>query len=527
MRSLLLALPVLCLACDQKGEADEDTAADASETSTDTETGAEGSDSDAEDPADEDEGGDTEVSEETEDEAEETGGDEEDAEEEVEEESIDWSLEVLTELGRLSYQVSAARVFDTDGDGTVDASDDMYIASTGVGPGAQKFVELFSVDSAGVSSVPTRVMKGSRRATSRFGDVDGLPGAELVAAAYWSDSDIGKISIVGENGRDLLPIPEDSAYLSWLGDLDGDLSADIGLLDRVIDPTDRSRVARWQATGQDAEPLWIDLDLDGVPELLGTQTRGSTTSVGLLDSAGAISSACTSYTGKWSTFYFAVGNLDSDLEGEFVVAFDGEVAICDADGSLLARRSSAIGQPAMVGIAELDGDSAPEILISGASSSGGSYQLDVYDRALSPRWSRDGGSFWSPFTVADLDCDGAHEVVTLTSDGVTILDGAGAELSSWPMPSGVTITSWQGQPIVADVDNDDLAEIVVPLSESVILETADGGFDAPGASQGWSGLHHFPGLMAEDGTLALTLAHWLIPGHNAWQGHPACLPSTR
>lgn len=57
----------------------------------------------------------------------------------------------------------------------------------------------------------------------------------------------------------------------------------------------------------------------------------------------------------------------------------------------------------------------------------------------------------------------------------------------------------------------------------VVLDSATGGFPAPGAAQGWAGLGHFPGRMATDGTIDTTGAHWLTPGHNAWHAHPACV----
>lgn len=190
------------------------------------------------------------------------------------------------------------------------------------------------------------------------------------------------------------------------------------------------------------------------------------------------------------------------------------MAICDADGTLLDSTSGFDGdEPSLVGIGELDGDGEAEIVVAGAM------ELTAFDSDLSVLWtySLDERWRWYPFSLADLDGDGRHEVLVHIDGALVVLDSAGATLATYVFdpPGGA---AWRSQPIVADVDADGLAEIVVGGVDVVVLESPEGGWPIADAVYDWPGSDRHPGDRTLSGGLPGPDPFWLTPGQNVWQG---------
>jgi hypothetical protein len=160
--------------------------------------------------------------------------------------------------------------------------------------------------------------------------------------------------------------------------------------------------------------------------------------------------------------YVATADFDGDGDAEIVVTGYGEVRLQDTDGSVLWLTAipgalGAFGGPPTV--ADFDGDGAPEIGVAGNST------YTVLDTDGSVLWQntvQDGSSGATGSAVFDFEGDGIAEVVYADEtrlwafagpDGAVKLEST--DHSSW------TVVEY---PVVADVDHDDQAEIVVAHS---------------------------------------------------------------
>ncbi|MBZ0088917.1 MAG: VCBS repeat-containing protein, partial [Thermoanaerobaculia bacterium] len=157
--------------------------------------------------------------------------------------------------------------------------------------------------------------------------------------------------------------------------------------------------------------------------------------------------------------YPAVVNFDADPRPEIVVVSRGSVRLHDAEGGLLWGPVELPGSDPEAGgaptVADFDGDGAPEIGVAGSDV------YVVFESDGTIRWqasTQDYTSNLTGSTVFDLDGDGAFEVIYRDerrlrvyrgSDGVVLFEDV------------VSSNTWTEEPVVADVDRDGNAEIVV------------------------------------------------------------------
>lgn len=218
--------------------------------------------------------------------------------------------------------------------------------------------------------------------------------------------------------------------------------------------------------------------------------------------------------------FSAVAELDGDPESEIVYVSSNQVMVLEHDGSVAASRRQVqplvpfgertfwAGPPS---IGDLDGDGTPEILISASK------ELVALRANLSTLWrvSTTEASEMVGTSTFDLDGDGAAEVLTLDQTRFRILDGAtGSVLHERPNTSK-TATEL---PVVADVDGDGRAEILVPSNRSFGGDSSTQGLHALGHSS-WQGTrpiwnqHTFRGTNALlDGTVPAAGTPPLRPG---------------
>ncbi len=146
---------------------------------------------------------------------------------------------------------------------------------------------------------------------------------------------------------------------------------------------------------------------------------------------------------------------DADPEPEFLFVVEGFVLV-DTDGTILTQ----VDQPAAMCnstvLADVDGDGAPEVVLDVGGV------LTVYHLDGSLLWQRGDQGWVSHIAGWDLDGDGATEIIAQCSEPedaevLEILDGrTGDRLYSTPNAS-----SGEGPPVVADIDGDAHAELLV------------------------------------------------------------------
>lgn len=159
--------------------------------------------------------------------------------------------------------------------------------------------------------------------------------------------------------------------------------------------------------------------------------------------------------------YPAVGNFDADPEAEIVVSGQGELRLLDHDYTVKWRQAipgsgaSYYGGPPTV--ADFDGDGEAEIGVAAGS------RYSVFEGDGSIRWQAvtdDSSSGNTGSSVFDFEGDGVAEVVYADQTTLWVFSGpdGAVKLASSEHSNG----TWLEYPVIADVDGDGHANIVVP-----------------------------------------------------------------
>jgi hypothetical protein len=301
-----------------------------------------------------------------------------------------------------------------------------------------------------------------------------------------------------------------------IADLDGDGRAEI-LYGRSVFNYDGT--VRWADLAPNrggplaAARQAADVDLDGIPEIISGpsvsdrngnpiwywQTFGNNEVVGILD-RGQTTIRMPNSNFIVGDAYTAIANLDNDPNPEIIVVYDGSAGgtgvfadtlwVFEHDGRIKTgfpvglylevfnQESFRFGPPT---VADFDGDGEPEIAISvgrqlnasATSTDASQVMMGVYERDGSLKWRRNMltvegalGHGTSPATAFDFDGDGAAEIVYQSSQKLIILNGQdGTTLYEFGV--GTNGIAAYANPIIADVDNDGVAEIIVPNNSIV------------------------------------------------------------
>lgn len=441
----------------------------------------------------------------------------------------DWSLRVRWEVSvdDAPMAVSTGRAGDTDGDGVTDNGDEVGVWLTRIGA-ADEGPAGVGLNARGEKLWEDDDLGSAWRLASTPGPASGGVTSTALFIQSWYEGGASRATAIAR-GDTLYDLGLGSYEFSAISlvDLDNDGSPEV-----------LSGGLTWSAATGDAGaalpgaafiPVAADLDLDGTSEVV-TVDEGLPV---LLHPDGGRKGSCPvdiqADDSPGSNTRFAVAELDGDAEGEFVVANAGVVAICGADGSLLAEAEVPVTSSDGVGIAELDGDELPEILLAQTLPDASAAVVLALDTDLSPIWTRnvaEGGSHL-PFSVADLDGDGRHEVIIRRDTGVVLLSPDGAVLAEIDTDRSNASSTFT-PPILTDIDGDGRAEILVGGKNPnlAVVENAAGGWPVRGAEDWWPGMDHFPGDRAMDGSVPPGSAqHWLGDGTNVWQGLAAGPPA--
>ena len=400
--------------------------------------------------------------------------------------------------------------------------------------------------------------------TPVVGDVDQDGTPEIVFTSYTSDtySSAGALTILdGRSGQ------EEGSFLHFgghppngsggvaLGDLDADGVPEIVLVGSegivLAAHADGSLVWASEATGHHSVysyPVIADLDADGTAEVVvgraifdhtgaleaagdgGTGNAYGVSVVADLDMDGIqeVVTCSDAYAPDGTTIWqsglddgwAAVADLDLDGQGEVACVTDGLVHALDSDGSTLwGYKEVPGGGGGPPTIADFDGDGWPEIGVAGHSG------YAVYETDGTKLWeveTTDESSSRTGSSVFDFEGDGASEVVYADEVTLWVYDGAtGAPLLAEDGHSSWTLFEY---PVIADVDADGEAEIVLASNDSLadgwqgITVVGDAGGTWAPASAAWNQhAYHITNVDAD--TLAIPASpqmNWEL-GHNSFR----------
>lgn len=318
-------------------------------------------------------------------------------------------------------------------------------------------------------------------------------------------------ALSGDGGGELWSASGYSTYAAAnpaAGDIDGDDLPEIIVVKEVVGGVSRILAfendgsLKWESTDSFiARSISIaDLDADGTPEIL----AGSN----VLESDGSV---------RWTSAYgYAWGTpcaVDLDLSGDMEVVV-GNTAVLSNGVVFWNNTGLPNGQTA---IGNFDMDDAPEIVLVSSGGSGSSTSVYVLEADGTVKWGPMAcpgvsGSFSGPPAIADLDGDGSPEIIVANTTVLSAIGSTGSLLWSVSIQNltrgmtGATAFDFDGDglrevafadqynfriyrgstgevlfeisvgnakmtdiPIVADVDGDGIAEIVL---------TANNYFDA-------------------------------------------------
>jgi outer membrane protein assembly factor BamB len=331
-----------------------------------------------------------------------------------------------------------------------------------------------------------------------------------------------------------------------IGDVDGDGRPEIiSIHDLEVVAHDGDGHELWRSAMQSEKigtttPTLADIDQDGVAEVLsdrgvfdntgallhtlsGADSFGPTVAAdldgdGMLEMIYAGSAFHADGSNAFnadSQAYAAIADLDGDGTPEVFLATQDSLLVLEHDGQVRQRvplppSSGLEGQMTPPLIADFDGDGLPEIADASENL------FSVYRGTdLSLIWSAhidrpSGSAVWGA-SAFDFDGDGTLEIAYADASRLHVFDGAdGTE--RW----GFTLngTSQGGFPVIADVDNDGSAEILLGVrtgagAASLLVFGAEQGSFMP-ARRIWNQYNYVADDVFEDGSL-------VYPSPGSWR----------
>jgi hypothetical protein len=370
-----------------------------------------------------------------------------------------------------------ANLDDDNGDGFVDVCDtpDIVVAAVDLPPDKQAAWpsgHLHVIDGAG-GAARTFATPIDAAINPALGDLDGDGVAEIVALQAQGPNSPYQLS-----QRRLLAFRADGELL-WAGnrwqvsrgggafaiaDLDGDGEPEVLAPEYVADADGELRWAPADPALAFSMPTAVDLDLDGKLEVLFGGTAYTHTGIKLFDTP----------TVPPNRGSVAVANFDDDPMPELYVQHAGTHGVIEHDGSVKAEcpigtveLPGAGGYP--VAIEDLDGDGRAELLFAYLDHL---YVLAIEADACVLRWSKkiDATDGLSSGTAFDLLGDGTAEAIYADRMHVQVYADDGELLFQTQHSARESIAN----PVVADVDGDGAAEILIVSSEPATIDGLDG-----------------------------------------------------
>ncbi|MEM6989511.1 MAG: hypothetical protein AAF721_03410 [Myxococcota bacterium] len=341
---------------------------------------------------------------------------------------------------------------DDDGNGVIDLCDtpDVLVVTQGLSGSIHVLdgatgAEHFSIDNLVNSEI-----------TPAIGDIDGDGEAEIISAAGPLFAPLSFVAFETDGtpmwSTEAIWAQEQGGAVA-IADMDNDGSPEI-IGDGHIVSADGTVLfsapaqTGWPPLFLNTASIAADLDDDGDLELI-------------------LGQAAYQHTGEvvWNNpdvlpGYPQVANLDNDDDPEIIVNNDGGITILEHDGTVKNLNMRPTGEPAGLGawfrpstVHDFDGDNVSEFAVSSAAS------YSVFDPNLIVAWSVpvDDGSGWAAGTAFDFLGDGIAEAMYADETTLFVYGDQGATELQVPRSSRTLIE----YPVVADVDNDGSAEIVI------------------------------------------------------------------
>ncbi|MBP6471172.1 MAG: VCBS repeat-containing protein [Chloroflexi bacterium] len=311
-------------------------------------------------------------------------------------------------------------------------------------------------------------------------ELDGQPGAEVIVAAgsaLWA---------FHADGSTYWTVPTASIFETLtapaVANLDLDPEPEIVVnLGNTFEVREHDGTLAWSTTyaPHANPPVLADLNNDGFQDIILT---GWDDSVLVYDyNAGTPQLLWTAVLTSSMAGTFgapAVADIDGDGAPEVMVSHYGALtALNGEDGSPLWTTPLDPGNPGGVSVADLNGDGAMDIL------TGMRYEFAPGRFGMLYALNADGSLLWSVIAedsssannaaALDLNGDGAYEVAWNGKEqGFTIYNGAdGAVLFNEPLANSATGTDY---PLFVDVDADGYAEVIVPTIRGIVVFGQDG-----------------------------------------------------
>ena len=335
---------------------------------------------------------------------------------------------------------------DDDGDGTSGPGDTPRLLSVLTREPTSEGAELrvFRGDSGSLQWAEDGI---AAAATPAVADLDGDGSPEIVIP-----SQAGAIRVLHHDGTPFWSTPLTWIPTPWyrphpaISDMDGDGCPEIVLGMAILDCTG---AVRWEGE-QAAQGVIADIDLDGTEEAVFGHM--------IVDPDGVVEWAWSDpLTKPQAPNSPAIANFDDDPEAEFMVAPLRKVRLHDTDGSLLWYVDLGEADPRESGspvVGDFDRD--------GRLEAGIAYR-DVFimlNHDGSILWSRkiDDPSTGAVASAHDFDDDGYLEVLYADHARLQIFAGATGQ-TRFVDEDHVSNTFWE-YPLVADVDGDGASELI-------------------------------------------------------------------
>lgn len=358
--------------------------------------------------------------------------------------AIEWQYTVRTGSGVI-VMPAVGNLTDDNGDGVVDENDQPDIVFT-----TWSSNTLVALHGDGSGTIfETSGFDGNAGVAIADVDNDGFP--EVIAGT--TDKRVAAVDRTGA-------IEWRSAAFSWqyypqpvVADLEGDGDVEIVMDIAVVEGSGGATVATLSGISSSwRAPVTADLDADGFQEILLAEN--------VYDHRG-VRKWSVSRTGD-STFQ-AVADIDGDAGGETFWVSGSQLHIHDHDGTLIRTVSlnSSSTRPGPPAVADFDGDGSVEVAVPAST------RLEMFEVDGTRKWQAtiQDSSGIAGVSGYDINGDGIYEVLYADEVQLRIFDGAtGTQL--YANSSHTSGTVWE-YPVVADVDNDGSAEIVIASNGSI------------------------------------------------------------
>lgn len=358
--------------------------------------------------------------------------------------AIEWQHTVPSSQGVI-VMPAIGNITDDNGDGVVDEKDNPDIVFTTWGD--SRLIALHGDGSGVIFEKPGY----SGNAGVAIADVDNDGTPEIIAANLSNQV----VSLDGAGNIEWV-----SQSFSWqmypqptVADLEGDGDVEVIFDIAIVEGLNGSTVttlggltSSWRA------PVVADVDNDGVQEiLLGEHCYSPTGTIEF------------SVPRMGDSVFAAVADIDGDAGGESFWVTGSSMYIVDDNGSMIKQVSLNAGsfRPGPPTVADFDGDGVVEIAVPA------SQQLEM--------WEIDGTRVWfnaiqdssgiAGVSGYDVNADGIYEVLYADEVRLRIFDGATGNIL-YENTNHSSATLWE-YPVVADVDGDGSAEIVIASNGSV------------------------------------------------------------